>query len=85
MIGIDFDKQATVLVLPTKPREAGIRTVVQECRLDHAIRFAMEELPAGKRSRALIRTADRSLFSAEIEAIYAHPVFRQQSHLSRCA
>lgn len=85
MIGIDFDQEASVLVLPHNPRQGSVRTVAGKRTLRQAIRLVVEDLPRDERFRALIRASDRSLHTDEIEAIYAHSKFENNIELRDCA
>lgn len=75
MIDIDLEIPAQILVLPAAPRAGEVSHVRRGISLKRAIRFVVEALPEPERRRALIRTSARTLYAAEIEALYAHPDF----------
>lgn len=85
MMGIDFDQEASVMVLPQNPRQGSVRTVAGKRTLRQAIRLVVEDLPRDERFRALIRATNRSLHTDEIEAMYAHSLFENRIELRHCA
>ena len=75
MLDIDPAVQATVLILPAPPGLKQVATAKRGLNLAQAIRFVMESLPVPDRPQAMIRTRERSLYIAEIEAMYDRPEF----------
>jgi hypothetical protein len=70
LLDIDLAAQATVLILPALPGLKRVATVKRGLNLAQAIRFVVESLPVPDRPRTMIRTRERSLYIAEIEAMY---------------
>lgn len=66
---------ATVVVLPNPPRSDAVRTALRDVDLASAIRYVMETMPPAQRDRAVVQTADQSMFFLEIEALYSLPEF----------
>jgi hypothetical protein len=74
MLPIDLETRADVVILPSKPGgEAAL--LCRDISVASAIRYVVEELSAGERPRAVVRTATVSLFINEIEALYEQPEF----------
>jgi hypothetical protein len=83
LLDIDLAAQATILILPARPGLKQVATVKRGLNLAQAIRFVVESLPVPDRPRAMIRTRERSLYIAEIEAMYDRLEFTRSNRRVR--
>jgi hypothetical protein len=75
VLDLDLEMPANVILMPPRPRSGGVSIERSNVTLVSAIRYVVEAMPPAERPRAVIQTAQQSMFIAEIQAIYDQPGF----------